>query len=76
MQSTVRKYISGCHVLLPMRRRGMPQAPNFTRRNGRVGNLHNGIKLGNGMLVTKCWGTMQGEGQRIGRLKYMFTNKT
>ena len=74
MQSAARKYILGCHVLLPMRRRGMPQAPNFTRRNDRVGNLHHGVKLGKGILATKCWGVRQGERQRIGRMKYLFTN--
>ena len=75
MQSTVKKYISGCHVLLSMGERGMPHAPNFTRRNDRVGNLHNRVKLGKGILVTKCWGVRQGEGQRIGRMKYLFTSK-
>ena len=60
-----------------MRRRGMPYAPNFTRGNDRVGHLHDGVKLGKGVLVTKCWGWRhaQGEGQRIGRMKYLFTNK-
>ena len=55
----------------------MPQAPNFTRRlgNDRVGNLHNGVKLGKGILVTKCWGARQGEGQRICRLTCLFTNQ-
>ena len=53
----------------------MPQAPNSTRRNNRAGSLHDGVKLGNGILVTQCWGVRQGEGQRIGRLKYLFTHK-
>ena len=53
----------------------MPHAPNFTQRNDRVGNLHNRVKLGKGSFVTKCWGARQGEGQRIGRMKYLFTNK-
>ena len=53
----------------------MPHAPNFIRRNDRVGNLHNRVKLGNGSFVTKCCGARQGEGQRIVRMKYRFTNK-
>ena len=58
-----------------MGRGGMSQSPNSTRRNDRVGNLHNRVKLGNGIFVTKYWGARQGEGQRIVRMKYLFTNK-
>ena len=53
----------------------MSQSPNSTRRTDRVGNSHDGVKLGNGILAIQCWGARQGEGQRIGNVKYRFTSK-
>jgi hypothetical protein len=75
MQSTFWKSISRLHTRPPMGRGGMSQSPNSTRGNDRGGNSHDGVKLGNAIFVTKCWGARRGEGQRIVRMKYLFTNK-